>query len=167
VAGGEVRSQESGVRSQNAEYRKLESKNDEGFRGGKTMKQGVRGGPRTQEKECLFLTNKAVMLLKLKDRKNEQSRTKPIFEWVKRSAVEGEHVGRFHSPSSLRPEQMPTVNRGEYSSWPPIPDYGSNGVSGSSHKSLREIADPTGRGSAPANKTHRGGKFTKEKIVYF
>jgi hypothetical protein len=31
-----------------------------------------------KKKECLFLTNKAVMLLKTKDRENEQSRTKPI-----------------------------------------------------------------------------------------
>ena len=32
----------------------------------------------TRKKECLFLTNKAVMLLKRKDRENERSRTKPI-----------------------------------------------------------------------------------------
>jgi len=32
-----------------------------------------------QKKECLFLTNEAVMLLKRKDRENERSRTKPIF----------------------------------------------------------------------------------------
>ena len=37
---------------------------------------GTLWGPR--KKECLFLTNEANMLLKTKDRKNEQSRTKPI-----------------------------------------------------------------------------------------
>ena len=31
-----------------------------------------------EKKECLFLTNKAIMLLKTKGRENEQSRTKPI-----------------------------------------------------------------------------------------
>ena len=31
-----------------------------------------------EKKECLNLTNKATMLLKIKDRENEQSQTKPI-----------------------------------------------------------------------------------------
>ena len=31
-----------------------------------------------EKKECLFLTNKAIMLLKTKGRENEQSQTKPI-----------------------------------------------------------------------------------------
>jgi hypothetical protein len=45
----------------------------------------VRGGwPQLREragaekKECLFLTNEAIMLLKTKDRQNERSQTKPI-----------------------------------------------------------------------------------------
>jgi hypothetical protein len=31
-----------------------------------------------EKKDCLFLTNEAVMLLKTKDRQNERSRTNPI-----------------------------------------------------------------------------------------
>ena len=37
-----------------------------------------RGGTKFTKKECLFLTNKAIMLLKTKGRENEQSQTKPI-----------------------------------------------------------------------------------------
>jgi hypothetical protein len=44
-------------------------------------------GPGAQKKECLFLTNKATMFLKTKDRVYEQSQTKPILvrrlgDWV-------------------------------------------------------------------------------------
>jgi hypothetical protein len=57
---------------------------------------GHRRGP--QKKECLILTNKAVMLLKTKDRENEQSRTNPIAavgkpcktEWLGRLLCGGE-----------------------------------------------------------------------------
>ncbi len=38
---------------------------------------GVARGEEGQEKDCLFLTNKATILLKTKDRENEQSQTKP------------------------------------------------------------------------------------------
>jgi hypothetical protein len=40
-----------------------------------------------RKKECLILTNKAIMLLKTKDRENEQSQTKPIFSMGKPSGV--------------------------------------------------------------------------------
>ena len=43
--------------------------------GGAVTLGGVAG---VEKKECLFLTNKAVMLLKAKDRQNEQSRTNPF-----------------------------------------------------------------------------------------
>ena len=39
---------------------------------------GVRTVARIKKKECLILTNEAVMLLKTNDRENERSRTKPI-----------------------------------------------------------------------------------------
>ena len=45
-------------------------------RDGSLQGAGGRGGAK---KECLFLTNKATILLKIKDRENEQSQTKPIF----------------------------------------------------------------------------------------
>ena len=51
--------------------------------------QGRVQGGKDQKKECLNLTNKAVMLLKTKDRENEQSRTKPILAVRKPSAVAG------------------------------------------------------------------------------
>ena len=54
-----------------------------------------RGG---RKKECLNLTNKAIMLLKTKGRQNEQSQTKPILPVGKQSAVTGNHIERFHSP---------------------------------------------------------------------
>jgi len=40
--------------------------------------RGRAEGGEHQKKECLFLTNEAVRLLKTKDRENERSRTKPI-----------------------------------------------------------------------------------------
>ena len=40
--------------------------------------QGLRGVAVPRKKECLFLTNKATMLLKTRDRVYEQSQTKPI-----------------------------------------------------------------------------------------
>ena len=40
--------------------------------------QGAHGREDRRKKECLNLTNKAIMLLKTKGRENEQSRTKPI-----------------------------------------------------------------------------------------
>jgi hypothetical protein len=46
-----------------------------------SLKAGVPrlGGPAgAEKKECLFLTNEAIMLLKTKDRQNERSQTKPI-----------------------------------------------------------------------------------------
>ena len=42
-----------------------------------TVACGAHDGEATEKKECLILTNKATMLLKTKDRKNEQSQTKP------------------------------------------------------------------------------------------
>jgi hypothetical protein len=38
----------------------------------------LRAGAGAAKKECLFLTNEAIMLLKTKDRQNERSQTKPI-----------------------------------------------------------------------------------------
>ena len=40
--------------------------------------RGRAKGGEDQKKECLILTNEAVMLLKTNDRENERSRTKPI-----------------------------------------------------------------------------------------
>ena len=83
-----------------AEGRNIESKYDGPITGGPAPARSVtvrRSGPRAgngpgnpllqrlrrlaglQKKECLFLTNKATMLLQTKDRKNKQSQTKPIF----------------------------------------------------------------------------------------
>ena len=45
---------------------------------------GSHGGAAAEKKECLFLTNEAIMLLKTKDRQNERSRTKPILEHSRR-----------------------------------------------------------------------------------
>ena len=42
------------------------------------------GGEEAEKKECLFFTNEATMLLKTKDRQNEQSQTKPILEHCRR-----------------------------------------------------------------------------------
>jgi hypothetical protein len=38
----------------------------------------ARATARAAKKECLFLTNEAIMLLKTKGRQNERSQTKPI-----------------------------------------------------------------------------------------
>ena len=42
-----------------------------------TLVYTAHGGEAAEKKGCLFLTNKATMLLKTKDRENEQSQTKP------------------------------------------------------------------------------------------
>jgi hypothetical protein len=68
-----VRTQETGVRSQEAEGRRVK---EEGRSGKWKYDETVTGGGR--KKECLFLTNEAIMLLKTKDRQNERSQTKPI-----------------------------------------------------------------------------------------
>ena len=47
-------------------------------RSGSAKASGTGEDPR--KKECLFLTNEAIMLLKTKDRQNERSQTKPISE---------------------------------------------------------------------------------------
>ena len=47
---------------------------------------GPYGGAARRKKDCLFLTNKAVMLLKKQDRENERSRTKPILSSPKYAA---------------------------------------------------------------------------------
>jgi hypothetical protein len=58
-----------------------------------------------EKKECLNLTNKAIMLLKTKDRENEQSRTKPILP-----------VGK-----PARPVVKPTLQTGPI--WQPIKTF--------------------------------------------
>ena len=45
------------------------------------------GGRGARKKECLNLTNKAIMLLKTKDRENEQSQTKPIIRGAFGAAI--------------------------------------------------------------------------------
>ena len=45
-----------------------------------TVVYGAHGGEAAEKKECLNLTNKAIMLLKTKGRENEQSQTKPNAE---------------------------------------------------------------------------------------
>ena len=80
---------------------------------------GVRGGETRRKKECLNLTNEATMLLKTNDRVYERSQTKPILSVGKPSAVTGNHGERFHSPWVFCPDQKPTTNRGEDSSWLP------------------------------------------------
>ena len=45
-----------------------------------TVVYRAHGGEAAEKKECLFLTNKANMLLKTKDRQNEQSQTQPNAE---------------------------------------------------------------------------------------
>ena len=46
--------------------------------GATRLLRGRAQGGEDQKKECLILTNKAVMLFKTKDRENERSQTKPI-----------------------------------------------------------------------------------------
>jgi hypothetical protein len=47
---------------------------------------GLAEVPPAEKKECLILTNKATMLLKTKDRENEQSQTKPILSRLESGA---------------------------------------------------------------------------------
>lgn len=56
--------------------------------------RGLTGGRPSgaQEKECLFLTNKAIILLKTKDQVYEQSQTKPFEGGGKPRKTESEHA---------------------------------------------------------------------------
>ena len=59
------------------------------------------GGEAAEKKECLFLTNKANMLLKTKDRQNEQSQTKPILEDCGEADFAGTEGGGVNPPLRL------------------------------------------------------------------
>jgi len=79
VEGGSQRAKDE---RQNAESSRQNAQTkvevQEGFTGGKHVPDGLCGAVGPQKKECLFLTNKATILLKTKDRVYEQSQTKPI-----------------------------------------------------------------------------------------